>query len=534
MVIGLDGATFDILDPMIEAGQLPTLASLVAHGARAPLRSVVPPITPAAWASFMTGKTPGRHGIYDFRVFDPRTQSDAFVTSRALRDPSIWELATAAGLRVGVVGLPMMYPPGPGAGTVVTGFDTPSIRANFTWPPELRERILAMVPDYQLMAVSAVGDPTLQTEGSMDEFLRAVERSFEQRTALAVDLLREKTWDLFMLHHQDVDALQHRAWGHIVAGDSALRDRLHALYGRLDAFLADILEAVPSETLVFVVSDHGFGSHEGRIYPNRLLANLGYLRRRRRPRLQRLGRSLQKRLARLGIVPSPPAKDTGGKTWMARTRERSFDALLPLDWHRTQAYVAVAEIYGLLYLNLRGREPQGIVEPGDKASRLREAIRSALRAQRSPRDGEPIFSDIVPGETVYPENAFGRRPDLVLIPRPGLSMTRDLAGEWIEYYHGPTGTHRPEGILILSGDGVRTGTLPQPVDIIDLAPTILAVLGLSVPSDMEGCMLRSAFLDPPPVEMGPPTGQRDNDANDLTDAEEAEVTKRLQSLGYMA
>src|SRR5215813_12823288 len=132
LIIGLDGATFELLDPLMELGDLPTLAGLARRGTRAVLRSVVPPITPAAWASFMTGKSPGAHGIYDFRVFDPRTHTDTFVTSHALRDATIWELASAAGRRVGVVGLPLMYPPNPCAGTVVAGFDAPSVRAQYT------------------------------------------------------------------------------------------------------------------------------------------------------------------------------------------------------------------------------------------------------------------------------------------------------------------------------------------------------------------------------------------------------------------
>src|SRR5262249_2431954 len=306
------------------------------------------------------------------------------------------------------------------------------------------------------------------------------------------------------------------------------------LYRRLDGLLADVLAAVPEETLVMILSDHGFGTHTGRIYPNRVLADLGYLRRAKRSRTQRVLRSFRKRLARLGLAPAPPpATPDDPKTWMAKARERSFTALLSLDWPRTRAYVAVAEIYGLLFLNLRGREPHGVVRPGVDANGLLEEIRGGLLAQRAPRDGAPLFADVLRGDSVYPADGSGRRPDLVLVPSPGFSMTRDLAPQGVEYYGQPTGTPRPEGTLRLSGEGTRQGVLPEGADMIDVAPTVLAALGLPVPTDMEGQVLARCFLEPPAVERIAPTPRAGDDAPNLTDAEADEVTRRLQALGYM-
>src|SRR5262249_26108661 len=273
------------------------------------------------------------------------------------------------------------------------------------------------------------------------------------------------------------------------------------LYRRLDGLLADVLAAVPEETLVMILSDHGFGTHTGRIYPNRVLADLGYLRRARRSRGQRMLRSFRKRLARLGLAPAPPPTTRDDpKTWMAKARERSFTALLSLDWQRTRAYVAVAEIYGLLFLNLRGREPHGVVRPGSAADGLLDEIRTRLLAQRTPGDGAPLFADVLRGDSVYQADGSGRRPDLVLVPRPGFSMTRDLAPRGVELYEQATGTHRPEGILLVSGPGTRQGALPEGADMVDVAPTVLAALGLPVPTDMEGQVLARCFLDPPAVE----------------------------------
>ncbi len=417
LLLGLDGATFDVLDPLVAAGELPTLARLLDTGARAPLASVVPPITPAAWASFMTGKEPGRHGVYDFRVYDPRRYDDAFVTSQALRERTLWELLSLAGRRVAIVGLPMTYPPRAAYGTVVSGFDTPSVDASFTHPPELRARILASIPDYFLAAVPDATDPTLESDAAFESFVARVERAFEQRTEVALGLLADGPWDVLMVHYQDVDVLQHPAWRFIAdpARDPGRHARLRRAYGRLDDCLGRLVARMPAETLVVAVSDHGFGAHTGRLFPNALLRRWGYLDWHGRQR-ERVRRSLERWRRYLGLAHAAPAAE---ESWATRVRERSFRRALPLRWRRTRAYVALAEIYGLLYVNLRGREPEGIVAPGGERDRLVDELRERLAAVRDPRDGVPVFADILPGATVYPHDPYDRRPALVLVPRPG-------------------------------------------------------------------------------------------------------------------
>ncbi len=532
LVIGLDGATFDVLEPLVAGGDMPTLAALIRDGAWGVARSVVPPITPAAWSSFMTGKRPSKHGIYDFRVYDPRTRRDRFVTSRALREPTMWELLTAADRRVATVNLPVTYPPNPRAGTVVSGFDTPSLGAEFTHPRELRTRILERIPDYFFIAVPSADDPNLERDDCFEDFVRQVERAHEQRTEVALDLLADGPWDAFMLHYQDIDILQHRTWRFIADRSRypARWARLRQAYRHLDGQLARVLAASPAEALRLVVSDHGFGSHEGRVYPNVLLRRWGYLvwAGRRRDRLMR---SVRKRLARFGLGrprrrPSDP--------WIAQVRDRSLERMLPLVWRRTRAYVALAEMYGLLYLNVRGREPGGIVPPGPAQQALAEEIAARLRAVRDPRDGAPVFAEVLAGAAVFPEDPLGTRPDLVLIPRPEYSVYRDLNHRrWLDHYPVTSGTHRPEGIFIAAGDGIRPGRLAHDIELVDLAPTVLASAGLPVPDDMDGRVLEEIFVSAPVVTRTGPTVRAPAVDAALSPEEEAEVVERLRSLGYM-
>jgi predicted AlkP superfamily phosphohydrolase/phosphomutase len=532
LIVGLDGATFGVLDPLILRGDMPTLGALIRGGAWGVARSVVPPITPAAWSSFMTGKRPGKHGIYDFRVYDPRTHRDTFVTSRALREPTMWELLTAAGRRVATVNVPVTYPPNPRAGTVVSGFDTPSVAAEFTQPRDLRTRILERIPDYRLIAVPPAADPNLERDDCFEDFVRQVERGHEQRTEVALDLLAGGPWDVFMLHYQDIDILQHRTWRFLADWERhpARSSRLRAAYRHLDGQIARVLAAAPPAALRLVVSDHGFGPHKGRVYPNVLLRRWGYLVWAGRRR-QRFMRSVRKRLARLGLGRRERRR---ADPWIAQVRERSLERMLPLVWRRTRAYVALAEMYGLLYVNVRGREPGGVVSPGPAQQALAEEIAARLRAVRDPRDGAPVFSEVVRGDVAFPEDPLGRRPDLVLIPRPEYSVYRDLNHRrWVDHYPVTSGTHRPEGIFIAAGEGIRPGRLACDAELVDLAPTILATAGLPVPNDMDGRVLEEIFLSAPAVARAAPAARAPDVDATLSPEEEALLVERLRSLGYM-
>jgi predicted AlkP superfamily phosphohydrolase/phosphomutase len=191
---------------------------------------------------------------------------------------------------------------------------------------------------------------------------------------------------------------------------------------------------------------------------------------------------------------------------------------------------------GLLDLNLRGREPGGIVSPGWEQDALAAEIQQKLRAVRDPKDGAPVFADVPLGREVFPDDPHGTRPDLVLLPRPEYSVYRDLNHRrWIDHYPLMSGTHRPEGILIASGDGVRAGRLTSEANLADLAPTILAAAGSPVPDDMDGRVLEELFLTPPRVTRIAGTYRAAADRGDqgLTPEEETEVVQRLRALGYM-
>lgn len=529
LILGLDGASFDALRPLAADGTMPALAGLLDRAAQAPLRSTVPPITPAAWATFLTGKRPGIHGIWDFRLYDPTTYGDGFVSHRALQDRTLFSLLAEAGRRVAVINLPLMYPPPEDGGTVVAGFDAPSTASAFTWPPALRERILAAHPTYRFVATLSAGDDPAQCAAFVDE----AEHSMAQKFAVAGMLLDDGPLDVLCLHLQDTDALQHKLWCELVDGarDPARHALMRRAYAALDGHIGTLLARLPSDTTIVVVSDHGFGPHRGRVFPNVLLRGWGMLAQPGR-RWARFQRSVQKRLAQVGLAETPTRPS---RSWEVAVREQGFADALPVDWATTRAYVAVAEIYGLLYLNLRGREPQGIVEPGADAERTCDELVARFMAVRDPSDGSAVFAEVLRGTDVAPVDRHGRRPDLVLVPRGDLTVGRDLNDRlWLERYPRTLGTHRTDGVLMVAGPGVRPGPLATSPGIEDVAPSVLAASGLPVPEDMEGRVLTELFVDPPVVRRGPAAVRGVATVDGLTDDEAADVAERLRALGYLA
>ena len=530
LIVGLDGATFDVLNPIMAAGRMPNLARLIETGTAGILNSTKPPITPAAWTTFMTGKGPGRHGIVDFERYDVRTNQLAFNSTYEIREKTIWEILSEKGMRVGSINLPMTYPPRKVNGFMISGFETPSIDTEFTYPPDLKQEILARWPGYNYR--SNWQRRVLGGDGLFQRNLNHISRSFEQGYELAVYCGQRYGWDVMMVLYKLVDNLQHKAWKYLdpVSGARHPRRTEMALrcFEDLDRSLGLLADfAREHEALMLIMSDHGHGSLDGKAQPNRLLQQWGYLHirsplamraRQVRQVLNRaLGRTMKRFEANIGV-------------------EREID----LDWSRTRACVVHAGIYGFLYVNLRGRQPEGIVDPADY-----EALRDDLRARflavtcRNPR-GEMIrvFSEVHKTEELYrcDRDEQPSLPDLLLVPHPGLAVVRKIRGRravrWCSRRR-LEGTHRVEGILVANGPHVRAGGTIQ-AEIADIAPTLLGALGLPVPADMEGRVLSELFDRKLEITYEPPEKLEVARVEDVyTDEEKEALTRRLSDLGYL-
>ena len=535
LILGLDGATYDVLDPLMEAGRMPHLRRLVREGAAGVLRSTVPPITPAAWTTFMTGKSPGAHGIIDFERYDVRTNALSFNTTSALRHVrSIWQILSERGYRVGSINVPMTYPPVPVNGFLVSGFEAVSTANEFTHPPELKEAILQRWGGYSFKNKwrrKVLGGDRLLAQNLAD-----IVGSFHQG-AEVVEFCGEKYgWDVLMIVYKLVDNLQHKAWRYL---DPRTRDHCPRRRRMVEDCFAELDEAIGRIVAyaegfgahIFVMSDHGHGSLEGKAQPNLMLKEWGYLKFRKggAQSRRRVGHSVARLFRKKG-------KFAAGNFSLADD--------LAVDFSRTRAAVMHAGMAGFCYINLKGRQCTGIVEPGEY-ERLRDELKERFESAicRDPAGHESrVFEAVYKPEELYGGKRGDREwlPDLMLCPQPRLSVVRKIRGssfvQWVPLAR-MEGTHRREGVFAVHGPGVAAGRRVD-TDIINSTPTILAMMGVPVPDDMEGTVIAEAF-DPPlrheveSVQAGGLVQAAAAEGPEYSREEMAALTERLIDLGYL-
>lgn len=547
-VIGLDGITFDLLQPWLDEGRLPNLARLLSEGASGRLRSTIPPVSASAWPSFMTGTNPGQHSLIDFTYPAPDGYDIRVSNGRTRAVPAVYEFAGAAGLQVGVVSLPMTEPPQPVNGFMLCSFLTPSADSDYTYPTPLKQELLDACGPFPLrMSEKGRGvDPAV--------FVRACKQLEIDRARSVQYLMREKPWDLFIYVLETTDNLQHEIW-HLVDKTHPLHDPATAArvlpdildyYETVDRLLGEMLALVPEEALVIVLSDHGFGPFHKFFHINNWLAANGWLIFKRNPV------SLVKRAAfRLGVTPINALRwltalglsDMRKNVKRGRggnTLRRFFLSFNDVDWSRTKAF-SVGN-FGQVYLNVRGQRPEGAVDPVEYDA-VRDAIIARAKELRDPEDNSQVVPVVYRREEVFHGISESRLPDLVLHTDRAKYVSFGHAdfgsNRTIEPSTGQTGHHHIEGVIGLRGPGVRAGSKLTGASLLDATPTILHYLGLPVPEYMDGRVLTEAFTDAfntaNPVSYSR-IGPGDGISNDAvySDAEEEMVMQKLRDLGYVA
>lgn len=552
LVIGLDGATLDLVEPWARAGHLPNFARLLGEASGGRLLSTIPPVSPAAWSSFMTGKNPGKHGVFDFTVRD----FSSYGVKVALRptEPTVWGLLSARGKRVCVVNVPQCYPPEPVNGYMVTGLGTPSQRV-FTYPEELTQ---ALRQKGYPLGVAA----TLQRDGPA-AFEQAVYQVAERVTDTAVRLMDEVDWDFSMVVLRLTDEIPHYYWHWMDPSHPAHRpsDPLHSeavlrCYQKADELVGRLIaEAVDDRTTCLIMSDHGFGPLHKDVYLNEWLRQRGLLELRARPSAGAVWKGLLRRmglsrtqvghlLARLGLNGLRGALRDGLGKWaevFPQDSQPRIDDLV--DWSKTRAY-GIGYI-GQIYANLIGRDPEGIVAPGAEYERLLGELIRLLEDMVDPDDGQPVVSQIYRKQDIYHGDYVERAPDLVVLMR-GLAYITRQSYEFARRHSvfalpptGETGGHRLEGLLLAYGARVAPGVRLERAEIMDLAPTILHLMECPVPEDMDGRtlveLLHPHFMAAHPVQVDQSaSGEQQRGAGELTPEEEQDLLEHLRSLGYVS
>ncbi len=563
LIIGLDGADLDVVEPLAAAGRLPNIARLLERGARGPLRSTCPPMSPAAWTTFMTGKNPGKHGVFDFTVRKPSSYEVEFVNARFRRAVTMWRIISDAGKRICVLSVPITFPPERLNGIQISGIDTPGVTGglaepNAIHPPGLHAELAEKMGGYLI-------SPNLKgLDGQpVEAFVEAAFRTIDRKMSTAHYLFAKEPWDCFMITIGETDGISHRLWHYhdkqCPMGDEASRahrgdDPLAQIYARIDDHIGKLLALAPPEVAVLVLSDHGHaGNSDKAVYLNRWLAEKGWLSFDRRPgqRLLSWLLSLAKKLATRNVIPIKYRKRLFRKTPLAGKVE-SYLRFARLDWARTRAYSEETPYYPSIWINLQGREPAGVVKPGEEYEQVRDQVVRDLKAWLDPLSGQRLVKDAYRREELYSGDQVSRAPDIVIdwnldgdysyafrTTRPGETRSPVARLEGPERAKAKSGDHRDDGLVIVAGPGINPGRV-EGSRLLDLAPTILHYLGLPVPEDMDGRVLEQLLSDEhrrshPVRRCPPPTPEppADEGGGGYTEDEKDEVRRRLQGLGYL-
>lgn len=450
LVIGLDCAT-----PQLVFGEwrdeLPNLTRLAARGLYGELESTIPPITVPAWMSMMTSKNPGRLGFYGFRNRTGYTYEELGIANSTLvKEDTVWDILSRAGRQVVLVGVPQTYPPKPVNGYMVTCFLTPNAQSRYTHPDSLKDEIQGLVGEY----IFDVDNFRSEDKGAV---LRRIYEMTEKRFRVVHHLLKTKPWDFFMVVEMGTDRIHHGFWKYSDpehrkhAPDSPFRHAIRDYYRYLDAQVGELLAAIDDDTVVLVVSDHGAKRMDGGICLNEWLIREGYLTLTARPD---------------GVVPLGKAQ---------------------VDWGRTLAWGS-GGYYGRVFLNVRGREPNGVIDPADY-ERVRSDLARKLEGIPDER-GRRLQTRVYRPEDVYPE-CRGIPPDLIVYF--GDLYWRAVGSVGLDSVHtfdndtGPDdANHAQHGIFILFDPKRPEGRPVKGLHLRDVAPTILDRMGIPIPQDMEG------------------------------------------------
>ncbi len=467
-LIGLDGATFDLIGPWIEKGKLRNIRAMIKRGTHGVLKSVIPPISSAAWVSIVTGKNPGKHGIFDFvKRSDEsyfRHVKECLVSSKDVKG-AIWDILSSKGFKVGVVNVPVTYPPKMVNGFMISDFMTPP-GAEFTYPPSLKD----LIPFYKI-DVDFVREFFVNPRDRVFDREKIIREQFEvtRLRAKAVKILLSRyDLDFFMVVFKGTDNLQHFFWND--------KDLLLEYYEELDGIIGEIVEIINSN--VIIVSDHGFGPEaEMRFHVNNWLMEMGYLRVRGR-----------------GNVIFKAIRTVGKRLWFKRKipvefRKRIEERAEPkIDWRRTVAFGS--RVVPGVRINLKGREPYGVVERG-RYERVREEIMEAL-------EDLDAVDEVYRREELYSGEFIETLPDVILRMNPKYRYSYHFGGGVFErnesIYEGDHVNGYLDGILIAFGPDIKEGVNVSAC-VYDIAPTILHIFGLPIPGDMDGRVLKEIFRE---------------------------------------
>jgi predicted AlkP superfamily phosphohydrolase/phosphomutase len=520
LLIGLDGATFTIVEPLMENGVMPFLKNFIASGVRGQILSTSPPVTPPAWTSIMTGCNPGRHGLIDFVRCEERGGEMYFTlyNGRDIQCETIWSIACRHNKRAIALNFPMTYPHPPISGYIVPGLVSWKYLKMAVQPQELYEKLKA-IPGFSYKAMAWDWEKGKKVVYGVDpeEYESWVRLQIERERnwfEAAKYLMRNDPCELTAMLWDGPDKLMHICWRFLdpawlpenpTPWETKIRELCLDYFRRVDTYLEELVTLAGLEARTFIVSDHGFGPSTEILYINVWLEEQGYLRWRATP------------------------SDVSGENWKRRLRSN----FVLLDWEKTTAYAPTSSRNGIHIRTAQGPGSSGV--PIRDYESFRNQLIDKIYGIVDPQTGERIVKRVLKREETHLGAQRNQAPDLTLELRDYGFVSIRNSPPALQIRPEVTGTHQPNGVFLANGTGIRNGADITPISVLDVAGILLHSLGLPVPHDLEGVvpeqMFESSWMETNPVRIGGATHFPKMTSE--SQPEDDIIFERLKNLGYV-
>jgi predicted AlkP superfamily phosphohydrolase/phosphomutase len=430
VVIGIDGVPFTFIRRHIEAGDLPNFKALLEKGDFRQMNSVMPCISSVAWSSYMTGCNPAKHNIFGFIDRKPNPFEMYIPTSVNMKAPTLWQILSENKLRVVVINVPVTYPPKEVNGVLIGDFLATDLR-KAVYPSSVFEKLDSI--GYRIDVDAWAG------REDKDKFLEDINYTIDKRIVAANWLFESQKWDFFQLHIMSTDRINHFLWDEYEGEDPKYAPQFLAFYRKIDHFLGEVEKRVDQESEFIVLSDHGFCSIKKEVFTNYWLEKEGYLK-------------------------FNKEKPSNLKDMSPETRVYS---LIP----------------GRFFVNLKGREQFGVVEPGVEYEKLRDELVEKLPTMTDPETGEKIIRNVYKREEIYSGPCFEQAADVIADPHDGYDLKANLNQGQLALKGSLEGMHTyDDASLYIRSREIKGDSLW----VADLMPTILSLLDVRIPEHVDG------------------------------------------------
>lgn len=499
ITIGLDCATWDLIKPWANAQKLPNFMRLIENGTTASLKSTYPPVTPVAWPSIFTGKNPGKHGIFGFTDANPLSLKIPRVSSNYMKCKPIWDILSENGKKVCLVNIPFAFPPSKVNGIMTSGMRTPSINSEFTYPEELKKELLEkfdFIPDYGAGVYK-----------DKETFCIAHDKSLEENLKMSLYLFKKDFWDFYMFIPVEIDHVQHFFWddmdeSHPLHNDKTSEkysNKILEYYKKFDEYLGKIIDYMDEDTILIVVSDHGAGPLHKEIALNEWLRKEGYLKLKKSKGIN-FQSLIKKIFSKIGL-DTEKIKSLFNRLGLSRYIISSpvfLREMIPskepkmwdIDWEKTKAYAH--QSFGQIYINKNVLKDSSSTMEYEN---LRTNIIKRLYELKDTDIGSNIVKKVYKKEDLYSGPNLSKAPDLYVVPINETYEFVRFSKDGCSIFSPPRlpGHHNENGILIFYGKWIKKGKEIENITMYDIAPTMLHILNLSIPDDVDGRVLKEIF-----------------------------------------